>query len=127
MRSWSQAGDIFALFCVSTSLTVQLKPHHQPFKILRKWPELLALFTSTGEPETEAPIMYLKRADMCHQGIERKYTQPRIVELLFQVRPSPCCPRVSLSSLPPSLVSLSFFESKSLFSVTSHRGAQTQD
>jgi len=73
----------FALFAISTSLHIQLKPHHQPFKVLKKWSELMALFTNNPEPDNEAPLIYLKRADMCHQGLERDATDPRLIRLLF--------------------------------------------
>mmetsp|Transcript_35895 Transcript_35895/g.94091 ORF Transcript_35895/g.94091 Transcript_35895/m.94091 type:complete len:481 (+) Transcript_35895:28-1470(+) len=79
-----EVTGVFALFCVSASLTVQFKAHHEPFKILRKWPELLALYTTSGDPADEAPMLYLKRSELCHQGIERKQTDSRVIELLFQ-------------------------------------------
>lgn len=85
-RAPPQAAEAFGLFCVSTSLTVQLKPHHQPFKVLRKWPDIVALCSNNNKEDAiEAPLIYLKRAELCHQGIERKHLHPRTIELFFQV------------------------------------------
>eukprot|EP00041_Stephanoeca_diplocostata_P015654 m.299452 g.299452 ORF g.299452 m.299452 type:complete len:481 (-) comp20112_c0_seq2:220-1662(-) len=77
------ASEVFALWVVSSSLQLQLKPHHQPFKIVKRWPELLSLFAKNANPEAEVAMLYLKRRETVHQGMERDYKDPQIVELLF--------------------------------------------
>eukprot|EP00040_Diaphanoeca_grandis_P041725 m.263374 g.263374 ORF g.263374 m.263374 type:complete len:521 (-) comp50201_c0_seq1:105-1667(-) len=76
------AEEAFALWMVSPSLQVQLKPHHLPFKILKAWPDLLETF-SNSDPDKEIPMMYFKRNEMFHLGKEKKVTDPKITRLLF--------------------------------------------
>lgn len=83
MENIEAACEVFALWVVSSSLQLQLKPHHQPFKIVKRWPELLSLFAKHANPESEVAMLYLKRRETVHQGMERDHKDPQIVELLF--------------------------------------------
>jgi len=72
----------FALWVVSASLQLQVKPHHLPFKVMKKWSEILESF-ATGDIYSEVPTLYLKRDALLHPGIERKLKDPKTIELLF--------------------------------------------
>ena len=74
-----------------------MKLYHTPFKVLKKWSELVGAF-SDADPfsglrcaplshirslYTEIPVFFLKRDAMVHQGVERKVTDPLVRRLFF--------------------------------------------
>lgn len=63
-----EAGDLFAVWVVSGSLQLQMKPHHMPFKIMKKWTELLHQYTVHGR--SEVPSLYFKREVMVTKDME---------------------------------------------------------
>eukprot|EP00052_Salpingoeca_macrocollata_P008294 m.65855 g.65855 ORF g.65855 m.65855 type:complete len:460 (+) comp16523_c0_seq2:600-1979(+) len=78
----AEYSALFAIWIVSGSLQLQMKAHHMPFKVLKKWPELLQSYTHS-DPFGEVPVMYFKRDAIVHQGIERKIKDPIVLRLLF--------------------------------------------
>lgn len=77
------AKGMFALWMVSPSLQIQLKDHHMPFKVLKRWSELLRTFAYVN-PYSELPLMYFKRDEMFHQGLERRVSDSKCIRLLFE-------------------------------------------
>ena len=64
------------------SLELQLKSHHLPFKILKKWHDILESL-ATGDTYSEEPTMYWKKDAMTHQALEKRVTGPLASRLLF--------------------------------------------
>lgn len=75
-------GQLFGLWVVSASLQLQLKPHHLPFKILKKWHDILESL-ATGDTYSEEPTMYWKRDALTHQAMEKKVVSPLATRLLY--------------------------------------------
>eukprot|EP00039_Didymoeca_costata_P030069 m.27753 g.27753 ORF g.27753 m.27753 type:complete len:409 (+) comp7931_c0_seq1:146-1372(+) len=71
----------FGLWVVSASLQLQLKPHHLPFKVIKKWPDILESFSS-GDTFSEQPGLYLKRDAMVDINREKEMTNPITLKLL---------------------------------------------
>ena len=61
---------------------LQLKPHHLPFKILKKWHDILESL-ATGDTYSEEPTMYWKRDALTHQAMEKKVVSPLATRLLY--------------------------------------------
>lgn len=59
-----------------------MKDHHLPFKIVKKWPEVLDSFTSS-DPYGEIPSIYFKRSDIFHRGLECQLEDSKSIELFF--------------------------------------------
>lgn len=59
-----------------------MKPHHLPFKVMKKWPELLEAY-SKADPLAEIPVLYLKRNAKLHLGVEEQIRDPLTIKLLF--------------------------------------------
>lgn len=72
----------FAIWVASEHLQLQMKPHHAPFKIMKKWMDLLQQYTAI-DPQSELPILTFRRSCFVHQPIERKITDTAAVELFF--------------------------------------------
>jgi len=75
-------GHLFGLWVVSASLQLQLKPHHLPFKILKKWHDILESL-ATGDTYSEEPTMYWKKDALTHQAVEKKVSGPLAMRLLY--------------------------------------------
>jgi len=76
------AAPLFGLWIVSASLQLQLKPHHLPFKIMKKWQEILESF-AIGDTYDEVPGIYWKRDALVHQDVEKKATSANAIKLLY--------------------------------------------
>ena len=81
--SGDDAENALEVWIISPSLHLQMKEHHQPFKVMKKWPELLDTYTNP-DPYGELPGVYLKRGMMFHQGLEREVKDPAVVKLLYE-------------------------------------------
>lgn len=76
----AEYSSLFAVWVISGSLNLQLKPHHQPFKVLKQWADLLLSYSLSGA--YELPVLYFKRAALVHQGVESRIEDPLILKLL---------------------------------------------
>jgi hypothetical protein len=61
-----------------------LKPHHLPFKILKKWHDILESL-ATGDTYSEEPTLYWKRDALVHVGLEKKHhASSAAIEMFYQ-------------------------------------------
>lgn len=54
-----------------------------PFKLLKRWPEILEQFT-TGDIYNETASLYLKRDALLHKGIEKSLVDKASIKLLYE-------------------------------------------
>eukprot|EP00054_Salpingoeca_dolichothecata_P018670 m.115094 g.115094 ORF g.115094 m.115094 type:complete len:478 (-) comp22962_c0_seq6:241-1674(-) len=72
----------FAIWIVSSSLQLQMKSYHLPFKVMKKWHELLAAYSSC-DPYTELPVFYFRREAIVNAAMEQECTDPVANRLFF--------------------------------------------
>eukprot|EP00047_Mylnosiga_fluctuans_P006070 m.244647 g.244647 ORF g.244647 m.244647 type:complete len:442 (-) comp14490_c0_seq1:233-1558(-) len=72
---------MFAVWIMSGSLSLEMKAHHFPFKVLKQWGDLLEGYSLSAE--YELPMMYFKRAALVPQDDEILIDDPTVVKLLF--------------------------------------------
>uniref|UniRef100_A0A8C5PHF5 FERM domain-containing protein 8 n=1 Tax=Leptobrachium leishanense TaxID=445787 RepID=A0A8C5PHF5_9ANUR len=80
------AQEVFALWLISPLLEVQLKPKHQPYKICRQWPDLLARFTncSFDDLHQDEPSLQFRRNIFFHKAGELQISHKDILRLLYE-------------------------------------------
>ena len=59
-----------------------------PFKLVKRWPEILEQFT-TGDIYDETASLYLKRDALLHKNIEKNITDKPSIKLLYEELVSP--------------------------------------
>eukprot|EP00051_Salpingoeca_urceolata_P035598 m.30541 g.30541 ORF g.30541 m.30541 type:complete len:419 (-) comp9476_c0_seq1:87-1343(-) len=72
----------FAIWVISGSLHLQMKPDHLPFRVMKKWPELLETY-SNSDPHGEIPAVYIRRSAHVTPMMEKRIKDPVAVKLLF--------------------------------------------
>ncbi|EGD74789.1 hypothetical protein PTSG_07022 [Salpingoeca rosetta] len=74
--------SLFSIWVMSPSLRLPAKDEHYPIKMLKLWPDLLAAYTESADPE-EFPAIYLRKAPLTHPGVEVTVSDENAILLLF--------------------------------------------
>ncbi|XP_071810414.1 putative FERM domain-containing protein FRMD8P1 isoform X1 [Asterias amurensis] len=85
LRLPEMAKDIFFVWIMSPLLQLQLKSHHIPFKLCRKWHDLVDKFTTATEEQkaNDEPMLCFQRNAFFPKCKESQITDPKILRLLF--------------------------------------------
>ncbi|OQV17257.1 putative FERM domain-containing protein 8 [Hypsibius exemplaris] len=82
----AQARKTFAVWFTNSTdaLDVQLKPHHNPFIIQRYWRYFLRRYANADAHGNEAPVVYVRRSLWLRLEDEKRLSNPRVLQLLFE-------------------------------------------
>ncbi|XP_038072362.1 putative FERM domain-containing protein FRMD8P1 isoform X2 [Patiria miniata] len=80
------ASEVFFLWITSPLLQLQLKSHHIPFKLCRKWHDLLDKFTTATEEQkaNDEPMLCYQRNAFCPKAKETQITDQKMLRLLYE-------------------------------------------
>ncbi|XP_022085914.1 putative FERM domain-containing protein FRMD8P1 isoform X2 [Acanthaster planci] len=80
------ASEVFFLWITSPLLQLQLKSHHIPFKLCRKWHDLLDKFTTAKEEQkaNDEPMLYFQRNVFFPKAKEAQITDQKVLRLLYE-------------------------------------------
>ncbi|CAD5225895.1 unnamed protein product [Bursaphelenchus okinawaensis] len=78
--------EALALWLISSSLEIQIKPQYAVYAMIQKWPSYLRRFTTCSEEEIlfDVPNVYIRRNVHLTPGFERRYTEnEELTEILY--------------------------------------------
>jgi len=80
------ASQVFCVWLISPLLQLQLKAHHQPFRLRKVWVELLKKFTNVTDEvaEKDEPILSYQRNSFFPLAEEKRIKDDRIIRRLFE-------------------------------------------
>ncbi|XP_033114557.1 krev interaction trapped protein 1-like [Anneissia japonica] len=73
---------VFAIWIASQSLHLQMRPEHKPILHIRQWDAIVRQLTNYN-PETERPVLYLRRDALLSLNDERLIKDPQAIKMLF--------------------------------------------
>ncbi|XP_030830285.1 krev interaction trapped protein 1 [Strongylocentrotus purpuratus] len=74
--------QIFAVWIASQNLHLQMRPEHKPVLHLKQWDSIIRQLTNYN-PDTERPLLYLKRDALLTVEEERTIRDPQAIKMLF--------------------------------------------
>ncbi|KAG8302735.1 FERM domain-containing protein 8 [Homalodisca vitripennis] len=79
------AANIFTLWMCSGLLELRLKPHHQPFTVRAKWPDLLAKYAHATESRQgrDEPVLSFQRNVFVPRSVDERVKEARVLDLLY--------------------------------------------
>ncbi|XP_054261310.1 putative FERM domain-containing protein FRMD8P1 isoform X2 [Macrosteles quadrilineatus] len=79
------AANIFTLWMCSGLLELRLKPHHQPFAVRAKWPDLLVKYAHATESRQrrDEPVLSFQRNVFVSRSVDERVKDPKIMDLLY--------------------------------------------
>ncbi|XP_069673566.1 FERM domain-containing protein 8 isoform X2 [Periplaneta americana] len=80
------AASIFTLWMCSGLLELQLKPHHKPYEICRKWRTLVSQYSTASESriERDEPVLSFQRNVFFSKRDEEKIKDQKLLDLLYE-------------------------------------------
>ncbi|XP_071505289.1 krev interaction trapped protein 1-like [Diadema antillarum] len=73
---------IFAVWIASQNLHLQMRPEHKPVLHLKQWDSIIRQLTNYN-PDTERPLLYLRRDALLTVEDERAIRDPQAIKMLF--------------------------------------------